>query len=83
MQTRSPYINEPLHKCAPTDEGPLYRQGAHTDKGPLQTKNPYRRCVIPTDKGPLQTIYGPFRQGALHKCAPTDEGPLYRQEEPL
>ena len=41
-----------------------------TDKELIQTKDSYRRCVIPTDKGPLQTIWalqtrGPYRKGAL------------------
>ena len=62
MQTRALQIKGPY-----TDKG-SHGQGAHTDKGPLQTKDPYRRCVIPTDKGhlerinlgPLCTIKGPY-----------------------
>ena len=38
----------PLRKEAPKDKGPSqtmssYRQGVHTDKGPLHTKDPYER----------------------------------------
>ena len=58
----------PLQKGAPTDKEPIYRQGVSTDKKLIQTKDPYRRCVIPTDKGPLHTIWGPYEQ----LRAPTD-----------
>ena len=50
----------PLQKVAPTEKGPIYRQGASTDKELIQTEGPYRQMaaidVVPTNKGPLQTI---------------------------
>ena len=73
------YRKWPYIQGAPTDKGALqtkspYRQGALTDKELMQTrgliwqtKDQYRRYVIPTNKGPLQTIWGPYRQGT-----PTD-----------
>ena len=76
-----------LQKGAPTDKRPLYRQGVLTEKGPLQTLcNSYRQRALTYNLGPLWTIKGPYRElGAyadkapLHKCAPTDKRPLYRQ----
>ena len=55
----------------PLQKGALLR-GALTDKepsqtrssyrqGPLQTKDPYRRCVIPTDKGPYRQFEVPIK----------------------
>ena len=60
----------PCGQGAPIQTKGPHGQGAHTYKGPIQTKDPYRGCVIPTHKGPfahnlrpLETIRGPYRQG--------------------
>ena len=63
----------PLHIRGP------YRQGAPTEKGPLQIRDPYRRCAISTDKGPIQTknpymIYTGKR--LLQTRNPCKQGPL-------
>ena len=83
MQTRGSYRQGPLQ---------IKGQGAHTYKGPLQTNDPYRRCVIPTNKGPLQTNWSPYRQlralidnqgplltrGPYRRFAiPTGKGPIH------
>ena len=69
----------------PKDKGPLYRQGAygqgaHTYKGPMKTKDPYRRCVILThklDKGPFTDNLRPIQTiGPYIQRAPTDKRPL-------
>ena len=71
------------------DKEPLYRQEALTDKGPLQTKNPYRRCVIHTDKGPLQTIQsiqtlgGPTYKGSIQTIYNSYRQGAYTNKEPL
>ena len=57
-QGKWPQTRSPCRQRAPTDKGPLYRQGAFTDKKLIQTraptdKGPYRLCLIPTDKGTL------------------------------
>ena len=58
-----PYRHKgPYRLRAPIQTRGHHGQRAHTDKGPLQTKDSYRHCVIPTDKGPLQTIWGPYGQ---------------------
>ena len=58
-----------------------YRQKAPTDKGPLQTRDPYRRCAISTDKAPLQEkdpymIYMQGLEGLLQTKCPYM---IYRQ----
>ena len=73
-----PQTRGPDSQGAPAAKGPLYKersphaQRAHTYKGPIPSKYPYRRYVIPIrlkvpyrdNLRPLETIRVPYRQGA-------------------
>ena len=67
LQIKGSYIDKGLiqtrgfyRQRTPIDALQFLQTRAPTDKGPLQTKCPYRSGA-PTDKGPLQTVCNFYR----------------------